>query len=136
MRSLTALLFALIPCSAMAIGCAADTDDEPFDEATASEDELVAKFDRSTGVDLSKRTRILLVGDSDKLGSLPLHSATARAKRYQELYPSDQIVLFVTQDVRDATVASTGATVRNGRPGRVRSPNRRRSAPSGWCYRI
>jgi hypothetical protein len=112
MRLLHALMFALVPCSVMAVGCAAEPDDE-FDEATASEDELVAKFDRSTGIDLSKRTRILLVGDSDKLGSLPLHSATARAKRYQELYPSDQIVLFVTQDVRDATVASTGATVLN-----------------------
>ena len=68
MRLLHALMFALVPCSVMAVGCAAEPDDE-FDEATASEDELVAKFDRSTGIDLSKRTRILLVGDSDKLGS-------------------------------------------------------------------
>lgn len=77
----------------------------------SSEDQLVASFDSAANIDLSKTTHLLLVGDSDELGELPLYSATTRAHRYAQLYPNDQIVLFVTKDVKDATVVNTGASV-------------------------
>ena len=109
LRTLTSR-FALTFCCLTAVGvgmqgCAAEADEGP------SEDDLVASFDRLGNIDLSRPTRILLVGDSDKLGDLPLHSATGRARRYTELYPNEQIVLFITKDVKDANVTKTGATI-------------------------
>jgi hypothetical protein len=88
-------------------GCASDV----AGEDASSEDNLVATFDQTGNLDLAKPTRILLVGDSDKLSDLPLHSATSRARRYAQLYPNEQIVLFVTQDVKDTAVRKSGATV-------------------------
>jgi hypothetical protein len=78
--------------------------------STASDD-LVANFNRHGITDLTKTTHIILVGDSDELANLPLFSATTRARRYAELYPDDQIILFVTRDVSESSVARTGATV-------------------------
>jgi len=97
--------------SLTSVGCAADTSGDAEEVSEASEDELVATFDRTGKIDLAKTTRILLVGDSDDLGELPLYSATTRARRYAQLYPDQQIVLFVTKDVRDSRVAQTSATV-------------------------
>ena len=98
---------ALLPLLASA-ACAATTEE---DDADQSEDHLVATFDRVGQIDVSKRSRILLVGDSDELGELPLYSATTKARRLAQLYPTDQIVLFVTKDVRDSTVTGTGTTI-------------------------
>lgn len=92
-----------------AAGCAADADGEAAVEEGS--DELVATFDRIGKIDLAKTSRILLVGDSDQLGELPLYAATTRARRYAQLYPDQQIVLFVTKEVREPTVAQTGSTV-------------------------
>jgi len=106
LKGLCALsLFALIPA------CAADSSDDSSAEATGGEeDELVATFDRTGRIDLTKTTHILLVGDSSHLGELPLWSATTRARRYAQLYPNDQIVLFVTKDVSTADLTQTGST--------------------------
>lgn len=95
--------------------CATEADDDASTD-DMSEDELVATFDRRGSIDLNKTSRILLVGDSHQLGTLPLTSATTKARRYAQLYPNDQIVLFVTKDVRDASVASAGATVVRSEP--------------------
>jgi len=91
------------------VACAASTGDG--DDADVSEDDLVATFDRRGSIDVKKTSRVILVGDSDELGELPLWAATTKARRYVQLYPNDQIVLFVTKDVRDSTVAKTGASV-------------------------
>src|SRR5690348_1718658 len=74
-------------------------------EDSGAEDELVATFDRTGRIDLTKTTRILLIGDSHHLADLPLWSATTRARRYAELHPDEQIVLFVTKDVSSADLA-------------------------------
>jgi hypothetical protein len=92
-------------------GCAGDP--EPSEDAE-SEDDLVATFDKRG--DVSKPTRVLLVGDSDKLGNLPLWAATSRARRYAQLYPNEQVVLFITKDVKEAEVARTGSTVVSNEP--------------------
>lgn len=94
---------------ASALGCSAEADltEEPGD----SEENLVATFDKKGAIDLTKPSRILLVGDSDKLGNLPLFAATGRARRYAQLYPNDQIVLFITQDAKIDDVANTGSTL-------------------------
>ncbi len=95
--------------------CSADaTDTDPL--TADSEDELVATFDRVGAIDLTKPSRVLLVGDSDKLGNLPLFAAMGRARRYAQLYPGEQIVLFVTQDVKEADLATTGSTVVKDEP--------------------
>lgn len=104
-RSLALTSLLLGSLGSVTQGCVAET------ETDESEDDLVATFDRVGNIDLSRPTRILLIGDSDKLGELPLHAATSRARRYAELYPNEQIVLFVTKDVKDASVKKTGATV-------------------------
>lgn len=104
-----ALLFPLA-----SVACAADTAADG--EADASEDHLVATFDKTGKIDVAKTSHILLIGDSDELGELPLHAATTRARRYAQLYPKDQIVLFVTKDVTSATVAGTSATVVHQEP--------------------
>jgi hypothetical protein len=83
----------------------------PDDATGNATDDLVAVFDRQGITDLTTTTHLMIVGDSAHLGDLPLHAATTMARRYRELYPSDQIVLFVTKDVSSAAVAKTGATV-------------------------
>lgn len=103
------LSFRLLPTvvSTFCLLAACTADSEP---TTASPEEaLVAKFDHDAGIDLGRRTRIILVGDSHKLGTLPLYAGTTRARRYRELYPNDQIVLLVSEGVRDASVVKTGA---------------------------
>ena len=77
--------------------CATDADDGDASTDDMSEDELVATFDRRGSIDLNKTSRILLVGDSSHLGELPLYAATTKARRYAQLYPNDQIVLFVDE---------------------------------------
>jgi hypothetical protein len=102
-----AALALLLPLASVA--CTSDVAAD--DEADATEDQLVATFDKVGKIDVARASRILLVGDSDQLGELPLYAATTRARRYAQLYPNDQIVLFVTKDVTSATVAGTSATV-------------------------
>lgn len=97
-------LVAIVPLSA----CSAD--DSSSAGAGAEEDELVATFDRNGRIDTQKMTHILLVGDSSHLSELPLWSATTRARRYAQLYPNDQVVLFVTKDVSAQDLAQTGST--------------------------
>lgn len=99
-----ALLLPLGACTSEGVD-----DDDPV--TAGEEDELVATFDRVGKIDLARTTRILLVGDSSHLGELPLYAATTRARRYAQLYPTEQVVLFVTKDVRAATVAQTGSTL-------------------------
>jgi hypothetical protein len=102
-------LLALVGCAALAaIGCATAPGQ---DDVPDTEDELVATFDRTGHIDLEKTTRILIVGDSDELGTQPLKAAASRARRYAELYPNDQIVLFVTKENPDAAIMSVGATM-------------------------
>lgn len=105
-RSFLAGLALLLPI--FAVACAAESTD---DEADATEDQLVATFDKTGKIDVAKTTHIVLVGDSDELGELPLYAASTRARRYAQLHPNDQVVLFVTKDVSSATVARTSATV-------------------------
>jgi hypothetical protein len=85
--------------------------EDPSATTEGSEDELVATFDKIGTIDLTKQSRILLVGDSHKLGELPLWSATTRARRYAQLYPNDQIVLFVTKDATKDDLTQAGSTV-------------------------
>lgn len=92
-----------------ALGCSAEAGD-PTEETGDSEDNLVATFDKRGSIDLTKPSHILLVGDSDKLGNLPMFAAAGRARRYAQLYPNDQIVLFITQDAKAVDVANTGST--------------------------
>lgn len=94
-------------------GCAAESGDE---EVEQSEDELVATFDRSGRIDLSRTTRILLVGNSDKLADLPLQAATTKARRYAQLYPTDQIVVLVTQQASSRQLAKNGVTLVTNEP--------------------
>ena len=74
-------------------------------------DDVVATFNGDGSIDLGKTTRILLAGDSHQLGPLPLFAATTRARRYVELHPDDQIVLFITKDTSAANIAKTGAAL-------------------------
>lgn len=104
-----ACLAALALTTSLALGCSAEADVPVDDGSGDSQDNLVATFDKSGAIDLTKPTRILLVGDSDKLGELPLWAATGRARRYAQLYPNDQVVLFTTQDVSTADVTQVGA---------------------------
>lgn len=69
---------------------------------------MVASFGGGD-IDPTRTTRVLLVGDSDKLGPLPLYAAITRAHRYAELRADDQIVLFITKDVSEDKLAETGA---------------------------
>jgi hypothetical protein len=103
-RSLFALALLTLPIAA----CAAVDSSEDTD---ASEDEIVATFDSQGRIDLNKTSRILLVGDSDHLGELPLWSALGKARRMAQLYPNDQVVLFITKDVREADLANKGTSV-------------------------
>ncbi|MBS2015831.1 MAG: hypothetical protein JST00_23285 [Deltaproteobacteria bacterium] len=96
--------------SVLAPACASE-ETTGEEELEASDDEIVATFDRTGKIDLNKTTRILLIGDSSHLGELPLWSATTRARRYAQLYPNDQVVLFVTKDVKDAQVTRTASTI-------------------------
>lgn len=103
-------LFSLFSIVALVAGCSSEVAEEG-DDAESSDDAIVATFDRSGKIDLSKTSRILLIGDSDHLGELPLHAATTRARRYAQLYPNDQVVLFVTKDVKDTQVSQAGSTI-------------------------
>jgi hypothetical protein len=106
MRSfLLCVSFALLASTA---ACASEAPDTAADSTS---DELVASFHRQGITDLSKTTRLLLVGDSDELDTLPLHAATTTARRYVQLYPNDQIIVFVTKGVSAAAVTAAGATV-------------------------
>ena len=96
------------------LGCSAEAD--LSEDPGESEDNLVATFDKKGAIDLTKPSRIVLVGDSDKLGNLPLFAATGKARRYAQLYPNDQIVLFITQDAKADDVANTGSTVVKDEP--------------------
>ncbi|MBX3233238.1 MAG: hypothetical protein KIT84_20815 [Labilithrix sp.] len=112
--------FRSIVVAGLAVGslfaCAAPSEDDADDPTTeAAEDELVATFDRTGRIDLAKTTRVLLIGNSDHLGELPLFSATTKARRYTQLYPNDQIVLFVTKDAK-RDVARTGSTLVTNEP--------------------
>jgi len=102
------LVLGLLAALAIGLPACAASDSE---DADSSDDALVASFHRQGITDLSKTTRILLVGDSDELADLPLHAATTRAQRYQQLYPHDQIILFVTKDASADLVSATGSTV-------------------------
>ena len=104
-HGLAALVLAL-PLSAAA--CAAD--DGATEEAAASEDKIVATID-GKDIDLKKTTRILLIGDSHQLDDLPLRSAATKARRYAQLYPNDQVVLFITKEMGDSDLARSGAKV-------------------------
>ena len=108
----TLAVFAL-SLSTTALACTAAA---PEEQSAASEDEIVATFDGAGRIDLRKTSRILLVGDSDDLGDLPLWAATTKARRLAQLYPEDQIVLFVTQDVKDASVARAGGKLVEDEP--------------------
>ena len=105
-QCVTALLLAL-PLSAAA--CAAD-DGATEDGAAASEDKIVATID-GKDIDLKKTTRILLIGDSHELDDLPLRSAATKARRYTQLYPNDQVVLFITKEMGDSDLARSGAKI-------------------------
>jgi hypothetical protein len=108
-----ALCLSLLALSAsLIIGCAASEDVSN----DVSEDDLVATFNVKANIDLSKPTRILLVGDSSHLGSLPLYSATGKAKRYAQLYPNEQVVLSITKDASKDDVARTGSTLVTSEP--------------------
>ena len=89
------------------IGCTAGVEE---DETSASEDAVVATID-GKNIDLKKTTRILLIGDSHQLDDLPLRSAATKARRYAQLYPSDQVVLFITKEMSDSEITRTGAKV-------------------------
>jgi len=97
----------LAVCS-LGVGCAANTDEA---ETGDGEDNLVATFDQTSKIDLTVRSHILLVGDSDELNTLPLYAAMTKAHRIAQLYPRDQIVLFVTSVDSAAQVTKTGASV-------------------------
>lgn len=110
MRWFRALLLATVPAfvaSVGSVGCAAPEEEDVGE----SPDAVVANFAGTGNIDLNKRSRIILVGDSDELGTLPLFAATGRARRYREIYPNDQIVLFTTEDVKDAQVGAVGASI-------------------------
>jgi hypothetical protein len=89
-------------------GCAPGSSLDRGDTDEAREDELVAIFGEGN-IDVSRTSRILLVGDSHLLGAQPLYAATTRARRYAEIHPDDQIVLFLTKDASAAKVAKAGA---------------------------
>jgi len=90
------------------IGCTAATEEE--DDTSASEDKVVATID-GKNIDLKKTSRILLIGDSHQLEDLPLRSATTKARRYAQLYPDDQVVLFITKEASESDIARTGAKI-------------------------
>lgn len=95
--------------SAGLAGCASDDSGEN-DASGSSEDAIVATVD-GRDIDLKKTTRILLIGDSHELDDLPLRAAATKARRYAQLYPTDQVVLFVTKEVSTSDIARTGAKV-------------------------
>jgi hypothetical protein len=74
-----ACLAALALSTSLALGCSAEADVPVDDGSGDSQDNLVATFDKSGAIDLTKPTRILLVGDSDKLGELPGARAATRS---------------------------------------------------------
>lgn len=79
------------------------------DDAAARHDEMVALFGPGTAVDPTRITHIILVGDSHKLGELPLHAGLTRARKHLSVHPNDQVVLFITKDVTVDDLAGTGA---------------------------
>lgn len=89
------------------MACTSEVGDGAVDQ---SEDEIVATFEQGGKIDLAKTSHLLLVGDSESLGQLPLWAATTKARRIAELYPDEQVVLFLTKDIRDQSVAKLGAS--------------------------
>lgn len=107
-------------------GCA--TDEAPLDaapsataEEASGEDELTAVYGAKE-IDYAKTTRIFLVGDSHKLGSGPLEAAVSRVLRYRQLYPNDQVVLYVTDELTSKTVKAYGASVVPADTAKMRGP--------------
>jgi hypothetical protein len=100
-----ALVAALL--STASLGAAACTADPAGGDTGESADEIVATID-GQAIDLKKTTRILLIGDSHELDDLALRSATTKARRYAQLYPQDQVVLFITKEVSSSDLARTG----------------------------
>jgi hypothetical protein len=91
------------------VACAPISSAPEGDDADTRHDEMVALFGPGTEVDPSRTTHILLVGDSHKLGELPLHAALTRARKQLSVHPNDQVVLFITKDVTADDLAGTGA---------------------------
>ena len=112
-RALALVSMLTLAFAAATPGCAVESGDEDVEQ---SEDELVATFDRTGRIDLARTTRILLVGNSDKLADLPLQAATTKARRYAQLYPNDQIVVFVTQQASSKQLAKNGVTLVTSEP--------------------
>ncbi len=109
-----AVLAATLALAALTPACATETEEGA--DVGDSEDEIVATFDRAGRIDITKPSRILLVGNSDKLVDLPLQAATTKARRYAQLYPNDQIVVFITQQANDAQLAKSGVTLVTNEP--------------------
>jgi hypothetical protein len=103
----------MLALSALAWGCSSNAEDA---DSAGSEDNLVATFDQTANIDLRVRSHILLVGDSDELNTLPLYAAMTKARRIAQLYPQDQIVLFVTSADSPGAVTKTGASVLTNNP--------------------
>ncbi len=96
----------LLASVAFAFGCSSTAGSETEE---ASEDELRAVLGTAS-LDPSKPARILLVGDSAKLGDAPLQSALARGRRYREEYPNDQVVVYMPDADTSAKAARYGLT--------------------------
>lgn len=76
----------------------------------------------AASVDLTLPSHILLVGDSNKLGTMPLEVALNHARRYRQLYPAHQVVLFVSDAIATSSVTSLGAKVVPATEGNMRAP--------------
>lgn len=55
---------------------------------------LVGTYGKETQLDPNKRTRVIVTGRGKELVSLFQESAAAKAKKYKELYPDDQILFL------------------------------------------
>ena len=81
------------------VGCAA----APAEDADETNDELRAVLGAQS-LDPNLPTRLLLIGDSAHLGDTPTESALARARRYKEAFPGDQVVLYLPDEATTASV--------------------------------
>lgn len=89
-------------------GCSSAGGGDPLENGAdnaGSEDELRAVLGTQS-LDPSKPARVLLVGDSAHLGDAPLEAALARARRYREVFPNDQIVIYLPDG--DSTSTANG----------------------------
>ncbi len=55
----------------------------------------------STTFDFSKRTHIVLSGKGNDLGRMPILATLAKAKKYVEQFPQEQVFIINTQEVSD-----------------------------------